>query len=79
MSAEVSYETKRIDHLGIVAGICDEVNLVRIVDQPTFRTKQTAILVINCPLCMTVFDQPSQTTLIATPISHFSPTVASPK
>ena len=25
---EVSYSTQRLDHLGIVAGICDEIELV---------------------------------------------------
>jgi len=32
MSADLSYETKRIDHLGIVAGICDEIELVATID-----------------------------------------------
>jgi transposase len=27
------YETQRIDHLGIVAGICREINLVNIIDE----------------------------------------------
>ena len=27
------YETKRIDHLGIVAGICQQINLVQIIDE----------------------------------------------
>jgi transposase len=27
------YETKRIDHLGIVAGICRQINLVQIIDE----------------------------------------------
>ncbi|MCP4356485.1 MAG: DUF4277 domain-containing protein, partial [Chloroflexi bacterium] len=26
------YEIKRIDHLGIVAGICHEIDLVNIID-----------------------------------------------
>lgn len=28
MSAEPSYETRRIDHLGIVAGVCREISLI---------------------------------------------------
>ena len=32
MSAEATYETQRIDHLGIVAGICQEISLVEAVD-----------------------------------------------
>lgn len=30
---EYEYETKRIDHLGIVAGICRQINLVQIIDE----------------------------------------------
>jgi transposase len=33
MSTEQSFETKRIDHLGIVAGICHEIGLIEITDQ----------------------------------------------
>jgi transposase len=32
MSAKPTYETQRIDHLGIVAGICQEISLVEKVD-----------------------------------------------
>jgi transposase len=32
MSAEQSYETQRIDHLGIVSGICQEIGLIEHVD-----------------------------------------------
>ncbi len=33
MSTEQSFETKRIDHLGIVAGICHEIGLIGAIDQ----------------------------------------------
>ncbi len=33
MSTEQSYETKRIDHLGIVAGICHEIGLIDQINQ----------------------------------------------
>ena len=33
MDSEQRYETKRIDHLGLVAGICREIDLVEEVDQ----------------------------------------------
>ena len=33
MSIEQSFETKRIDHLGIVAGICHEIGLIGTTDQ----------------------------------------------
>lgn len=33
MSTEQSFETKRIDHLGIVAGICHEIELIGTTDQ----------------------------------------------
>ena len=33
MSAEQSFETKRIDHLGIVAGICHEIGLIDQINQ----------------------------------------------
>ena len=29
----VEYTTERIDHLGIVAGICKQINLVRIINE----------------------------------------------
>lgn len=32
MSAEPTYETQRIDHLGIVTGICQEISLIEQVD-----------------------------------------------
>jgi transposase len=32
MSAEQSYETQRIDHLGIVSGICQEIGLIEQID-----------------------------------------------
>jgi transposase len=33
MSTEQSFETKRLDHLGIVAGICHEIGLIEAIDQ----------------------------------------------
>lgn len=33
MSTAASYETKRIDHLGIAAGICQEIGLIEAIDQ----------------------------------------------
>lgn len=33
MSTEQSFETKRIDHLGIIAGICHEIGLMEAIDQ----------------------------------------------
>jgi hypothetical protein len=33
MSTEPSFESKRIDHLGIVAGICHEIGLMKAIDQ----------------------------------------------
>jgi transposase len=32
MSAKTTYETQRIDHLGIVAGICQEISLIEKID-----------------------------------------------
>ena len=32
MSTQPTYETQRIDHLGIVAGICQEISLIEQVD-----------------------------------------------
>lgn len=40
MSAEQSYETKRIDHLGIVAGVCDEIELVWVIDQAVGKSNR---------------------------------------
>lgn len=31
--SEIEYQTERIDHLGIVAGICKQINLIEIVDE----------------------------------------------
>jgi len=31
--AEIIYRTERLDHLGIVAGICDEIDLVDLIDR----------------------------------------------
>ena len=33
MNTEQAYETKRIDHLGIVAGICHEIRLIEAIEQ----------------------------------------------
>lgn len=33
MSAEPTYETQRIDHLGIVAGVCQEISLIEQIDE----------------------------------------------
>jgi len=33
MSTKQSFETKRLDHLGLVAGICHEIGLVEAIDQ----------------------------------------------
>jgi hypothetical protein len=33
MSAEPNYETQRIDHLGIVAGVCQEISLIEQIDR----------------------------------------------
>jgi transposase len=33
VSQKVSYETKRLDHLGIVAGICQEIGLAEVIDE----------------------------------------------
>jgi len=33
MSAEPRYETQRIDHLGIVAGVCQEISLIEQIDE----------------------------------------------
>ena len=33
MNNEIRYETKRIDHLGIVAGICKEIQLIEKIDK----------------------------------------------
>jgi hypothetical protein len=33
MNPETRYETERIDHLGIVAGICQEIGLIEEIDR----------------------------------------------
>lgn len=33
MNQKVTYETKRLDHLGIVAGICQEIGLAEVIDE----------------------------------------------
>ena len=33
MSTKQSFETKRLDHLGIVAGICHEIGLIATINQ----------------------------------------------
>ncbi len=33
MEAEVSYSTERLDHLGIVAGVCREIGLAEYLDE----------------------------------------------
>jgi transposase len=54
-TATHSYETQRLDHLGIVAGICKQINLVKIIDEslpsPTARKvscgQATLAMVLN--------------------------------
>jgi hypothetical protein len=39
---KITYHTERLDHLGIVAGICDEINLVerfRVIMTPSSRAR----------------------------------------
>ncbi|HYU73171.1 MAG TPA: DUF4277 domain-containing protein [Ktedonobacteraceae bacterium] len=33
MSQEVEYQTERLDHLGIVAGVCQEVGIAQWLDK----------------------------------------------
>ena len=33
MSAEVEYQTERLDHLGIIAGVCKEVGIAEWLDK----------------------------------------------
>ena len=33
MNKEIRYETKRIDHLGIVAGVCKDIQLIEKIDK----------------------------------------------
>jgi transposase len=40
MNAEAKYETERIDHLGIVAGICQEIGLIEEIDQQVGPSEQ---------------------------------------
>jgi transposase len=40
MDTEQSFETKRIDHLGIVAGICKEIELIEAIDGAVGRSER---------------------------------------
>jgi transposase len=40
MSPEERYETQRIDHIGIVAGICQEISLIETVDQQVGQSER---------------------------------------
>lgn len=40
MNPEIRYETQRIDHLGIVAGICNEIGLIEEIDQQVGASEQ---------------------------------------
>jgi hypothetical protein len=40
MDTEQSFETKRIDHLGIVAGICKEIELIETIDGAVGRSER---------------------------------------
>jgi hypothetical protein len=40
MSTEQRFETKRIDHLGIVAGICNEIELMETIDRVVGRSER---------------------------------------
>lgn len=40
MDRETRYETQRIDHLGIVAGICNEIGLIETIDQQVGASEQ---------------------------------------
>ena len=42
MDPETRYETQRIDHLGIVSGICYELGLIEIIDQQVGVSGQKA-------------------------------------
>ena len=55
MSAEQSYETQRIDHQGIVSGVCREIALIEQIDEQVKVSnrkvscgKATQALVLNC-------------------------------
>ena len=41
---EIEYESKRIDHLGIVAGICGQINLIEVIDEslPTVSNRKVS-------------------------------------
>ena len=36
----VEYETKRLDHLGIIAGVCDEIGIVETINESVNREKE---------------------------------------
>lgn len=40
MDPETRYETQRIDHLGIVAGICREIGVIEEIDQQVGASEQ---------------------------------------
>ena len=40
METETRYETERVDHLGIVAGICQEIGLIEEIDQAVGMSEQ---------------------------------------
>ncbi|HMN29527.1 MAG TPA: IS1634 family transposase [Caldilineaceae bacterium] len=40
MNSQTRYETQRIDHLGIVAGICNEIGLIEEIDQQVGTSEQ---------------------------------------
>lgn len=40
MNSQTRYETQRIDHLGIVAGICNEIGLIEEIDQQVGANEQ---------------------------------------
>mgnify|MGYP000390522759 CR=1 FL=1 len=44
MSAKLTYETQRIDHLGIVTGVCQEISLIEKINE---RVK-TSNRKVNC-------------------------------
>lgn len=55
MSTEQTFETKRIDHLGIVAGICREIRLIEAIDQAVGPSERKVscgaavqAMVLNC-------------------------------
>ncbi len=40
MDPNTRYETQRIDHLGIVTGICQEIGLIEAIDQQVGASEQ---------------------------------------